>query len=289
MKLTTEGNAESIRARLLNRARADSVEFQQLLTRFALERLLYRLSISKHRDQFVLKGALLFNLWYGEPHRPTRDVDFLGLGADDMPRVESVFRDLCEIGVADGIVFDPSSVKSAEIRLEANYGGVRVNLQRTLAGARCPVQADIGFGDAVTPAPEETFYPTLLPDMPAPQLRVYPKYTVIAEKFHAVIELGMENSRMKDYFDLWVLTGDPGVDLEIMRQAILATFERRKTKLPTNTPVGLSDEFSADVLKQSQWKGFASRNKLEAPALTTVVGQLRDCWLSLSLTNAFNR
>ncbi len=215
MTRSAEGNAESIRARLLNRARADNIEFQQILTGFALERLLYRLSISKYREQFLLKGALLFNLWQRKPHRPTRDIDLLGLGTDDIPRIESVFRDLCEIVVPDGIVFDASSVNAAEIWLEANYGGVRVNLMGRLAGARCPVQVDIGFGDAVTPGPEETTYPTLLNDLPAPHLRIYPKYTVIAEKFHAIVQHGMENSRMKDYFDLWILTQGPDLDPRI--------------------------------------------------------------------------
>ncbi len=270
------GNPRSIRARLLNRARADRVEFQQLLTRFALERLLYRLSISTHRDQFLLKGALLFNLWYSAPHRATRDVDFLGFGSDDLTRLESVFRDLCELAVADGIVFDPQSVRAVEIRLHANYGGIRVNLVGTLAGARCPVQADIGFGDAVTPDPEESTYPTLLADLPTPNLRVYPKPTVIAEKFHAIVELGMENSRMKDYFDLWVLLRDPDIDRSLVAKAIRATFERRQTMIPSDTPIGLSLDFSADALKQSQWRAFATRNGLQVPELAEVVAQLRE-------------
>lgn len=163
-------SAASIRARLLNRAKADNVEFQQLLTRFALERLLYRVGISQYRDQFMLKGALLFDLWYREPHRPTRDIDFLGFGSDDSARIVSVFRDLCELKVDDGIEFDSQTVRAADIRLDANYGGIRVNLVGTLAGARCPVQADIGFGDAVTPGPEDTIFPTLLADLPAPQV-----------------------------------------------------------------------------------------------------------------------
>lgn len=275
------GNPESIRARLLNRARADNVEFQQLLTRFALERLLYRLSVSTHRDQFLLKGALLFNLWYSAPHRPTRDVDFLGFGSDDLGRIESVFRDLCEIVIPDGIVFDPRSVRAAEIRLEANYGGVRVNLVGTLAGARCPVQADIGFGDAVTPDPVESAYPTLLADLPAPALRVYPKPTVIAEKFHAIVELGLENSRMKDYFDLWVLLRDPDIDPSLVSKAIRATFERRQSAIPSNVPIGLSAEFSADALKQTQWTGFITRNNLDGPSLFTIVSELSRFWQSL--------
>lgn len=269
------GNPESIRARLLNRARAEGVEFQQLLTRFALERLLYRLSISEHRDQFLLKGALLFNLWYSASHRPTRDVDFLGFGSDDLPRIEAVFRELCKLAVADGIVFDPKSVRAAEIRLDANYGGVRVTLMGVLAGARCPVQADIGFGDAVTPGPEESSYPTLLADLPAPNLRVYPKYTVIAEKFHAIVELGMENSRMKDYFDLWILLRDQTIDRPLVASAIQATFGRRQTKLPAGIPIGLSTEFASDALKISQWDAFVARNKLKAPDLASLVAELR--------------
>jgi predicted nucleotidyltransferase component of viral defense system len=275
MTRASPGNPDSIRARLLNRARAEGVEFQQVLTRFALERLLYRLSISDHRDQFLLKGALLFNLWYSELHRPTRDVDFLGFGPDDLPRIEAVFRDLCDILVPDGITFDPKSVKAAEIRLDANYGGVRVTLMGLLAGARCPIQADVGFGDAVTPSPEEASYPTLLADLPAPNLRVYPKYTVIAEKFHAIVELGMENSRMKDYFDLWILLGDPTIDRPLAAKAIQATFDRRQTQQPTGIPLGLSKEFALDALKTSQWNAFVTRSKLKVPDFAALVDELR--------------
>lgn len=276
--------AASVRARLQNRARADNVNFQQILTRFALERLLYRLSISRHRDQFLLKGALLFDLWFHEPHRPTQDVDFLGYGSDDLVRIADVFRDICAVKVQDGIDFHPASVRAGEIRLAANYGGVRVNLLGTLAGARCPVQADIGFGDAVTPGPEDTVYPTLLPDLPAASLRVYPKYTVVAEKFHAIVQLGIENSRMKDFFDLWILTREPHLDSSILRQAIAATFDRRGTAVPTVTPLGLSDEFISDRLKQSQWQGFASKNQIQVPPLDQVITHLRKYFASMRIT-----
>ena len=275
MTRAAPGNPESIRARLLNRARAEGVEFQQLLTRFALERLLYRLGISDHRDQFLLKGALLFNLWYSELHRPTRDVDFLGFGPDDLARIEDVFRDICAISVPDGITFDPKSVKATEIRLDANYGGVRVTLIGLLAGARCPVQADIGFGDAVTPGPEVASYPTLLADLPAPDVRIYPKYTVIAEKLHAIVELGMENSRMKDYFDLWILLGDPTIDRPLAARAIQATFDRRQTQQPTGIPLGLSKDFALDALKTSQWNAFVARSNLKAPDFAALVDELR--------------
>ena len=276
----------SVRARLLNRAKAEKSEFGLTLTRFALERLLYRLSVSPHRGQFLLKGALLFDLWFDEPHRPTRDADFLGFGPADLPTLENVFREICAVQVADGIVFDPDSVKAAEIRKEANYAGIRITLTGSLDGARCPVQADIGFGDAVTPGPEETDYPVLLDDLPAPKLRVYPRYTVIAEKFEAITSLGIANSRMKDFFDLWVLTRHSELDAAILRQAVTATFARRGTQLPTTAPpVGLSDEFAADANKQTQWRAFTTRNKLDAPSLETVVNHLREFLKSVVQTS----
>jgi hypothetical protein len=245
------------------------------LTRFALERLLYRLSVSRYREQFLLKGALLFDLWFDEPHRPTRDADFLAFGLPDLSAMATTFREICALEAEDGIAFDPTSVEAQEIRKEANYAGIRITLTGSLDRARCPVQADIGFGDAVTPAPEETDYPVLLNDLPTPRLRVYPRYTVIAEKYHAIASLGIANSRMKDFFDLWVLTRQSKLDSTILRRAIAATFVRRGTELPTNSPVGLSDEFAADGAKQIQWRAFAARNKLAAPELQVVVPHLR--------------
>ena len=195
----------SIRARLKQRADATRQDFNLTLTHYGLERLLYRLSISQYADRYLLKGALLFSLWYDQPHRPTRDVDLLGYGPDDVETAVATFREISQIAVDDGIVFDPASVAGSVIRKEAGYGGVRVDLRATLDGARIALQVDIGFGDVVTPAPEPIHYPVLLDDLPAPRLRAYPKYTVVAEKLHAICLLGMTNSRMKDYFDLWVL------------------------------------------------------------------------------------
>jgi hypothetical protein len=265
----------SVRARLLNKAKAEKIEFQLLLTRFALERLLYRLSISPHRERFLLKGALLFDLWFDEPHRPTRDADFLGFGPADLPTLAATFREICVIAVDDGIAFDPTSVKGQEIRKDANYPGIRITLIGLLDGARCPVQADIGFGDAVTPAPEEIEYPVLLDDLPAPKLRAYSRYTAIAEKYEAITSLGIANSRMKDFFDLWVLTQHSELDARILHQAITATFTRRGTALLPDTPVGLSDEFAADKMKQTQWQAFVTRNQITTPDLQTVVRHLR--------------
>lgn len=166
--------AASVRARLLNVAKAQGVDFSQVLVRFALERMLYRLTRSPHADRFLLKGALLFTLWYDMPHRATRDADLLGFGASDLESVARVFRDIAAVAADDGIVFDPASVTVEEIRKEAGYGGVRVIVSGELARARCRTQIDVGFGDAVTPAPVDSIYPVLLEEMPAPRLRTYP-------------------------------------------------------------------------------------------------------------------
>ena len=271
----TRNRAASIRARLKNRADAAKQDFNLTLTHYGLERLLYRLSASRHAPNYILKGALLFKLWYDVPRRPTRDADLLGFGPDDIDSVAATFRDVCVIEIDDGIAFDAGSVKAAEIRKEAGYGGVRVELRATLDGAQLSLQVDIGFGDVVTPAPETVSYPVLLDDLPAPKLRAYPKYTVVAEKFQALCALGMANSRMKDYFDLWMLLrdGDLG-DAELVR-AIRATFTRRRTALPEGVPAGLSDAFASDTGKLTQWRAFVTKNKLNAIALGELVQALR--------------
>uniref|UniRef100_C5CZ88 Nucleotidyl transferase AbiEii/AbiGii toxin family protein n=1 Tax=Variovorax paradoxus (strain S110) TaxID=543728 RepID=C5CZ88_VARPS len=212
--------AASVRARLKQRADATRQDFNLTLTRYGLERLLYRLSVSPHAANYLLKGALLFSLWYDQPHRPTRDADLLGFGPDDVDTAVSAFREICQIEVDDGIAFDAASVRGSVIRKEAGYGGVRIDLLAKLDGARLALQVDIGFGDAVTPAPEPVSYPVLLEDLSAPQLRAYPKYTVVAEKFHAVCLLGMANTRMKDYFDLWVLLTEGALEAAELRRAI---------------------------------------------------------------------
>ena len=268
--------AASIRARLKLRADVTKQDFNLTLTHYGLERLLYRLSVSPHAPNYLLKGALLFSLWYGQPHRPTRDADLLGFGPDDIESAVAAFRGICRIAVDDGIAFDPASVKGAAIRTEAGYGGVRIDLQAKLDGARITLQVDIGFGDAVTPAPEAISFPVLLDDLPAPQLRAYPKYTVVAEKFHAVCLLGMANTRMKDYFDLWILMTEGTLEPTELHRAVEATFARRKLAIPSTLPVGLSDTFSRDATKQIQWTAFLKKSRLNAMDLPQVVAQLRD-------------
>ena len=267
--------AASVRARLLNVAKAQGVDFNQVLVRFALERILYCLTQSQHADRFLLKGALLFTLWYDMPHRATRDADLLGFGASDLASVAETFRDIAAVAVDDGIAFDPASVTVEEIRKEAGYGGVRVIITGELAKARCKTQIDVGFGDAVTPAPVDSVYPVLLDDLPAPKLRAYPTYTVISEKLHAIALLGMTNSRLKDYFDLSVLLERETLDAGVLAQAIQATFERRGTSVPHAAPVGLTDEFAHDASRQLLWLAFLKKNALPPAPLPAIVDRLR--------------
>ncbi len=265
----------SIRQRLLDRARMRGEDFQLVLDRYAVERLLYRLSISPHREQFLLKGALLFALWFDQPHRPTRDADLLGFGPPNPERLTAIIAELCAIEGDDGLRFDVGSMVVEPIREEAAYEGLRIRLLALLGDARCHVQWDVGFGDAVTPAPADVTYPVLLEGMPAPRLRVYPRETVFAEKLEAIASLGIANSRMKDYFDLLALLREGAMDNAVLADAVRATFERRGTALPDGVPFGLTDAFATDAQKQAQWNAFLRRNRLEAPQLATVVAELR--------------
>lgn len=267
--------AASVRARLLNLAKAEGSDFNGVLVRYALERLLYRLSQSAHADRFLLKGAMLFTLWYDMPHRPTRDVDLLGFGASDLASITQTFKDIASVGVEDGIRFDPASVSAEEIRKEAGYAGARVFIAGELAGARLKTQVDIGFGDVVTPGPAQAVYPVLLDDFPAPTLQTYPVYTVIAEKLHAIALLGMTNSRLKDYLDLSVLLERETLDAEILATAIAATFGRRGMQVPAELPIGLSDEFGNDASRQALWRAFLKKNQLRVAQLPELVTALR--------------
>ena len=265
----------SVRARLLNIAKEQGADFNQVLVRFALERLLYRLSQSEHADRFLLKGALLFTLWYDMPHRSTRDADLLGFGPSDLDSILQTFRQIASVTVDDAIVFDPDSVTVEPIRRDARYSGVRIMISSELANARCRTQVDVGFGDAVTPGPVHATYSVLLSDFPAPRLRTCPVYTVIAEKLHAIASIGMANTRMKDYLDLWVLLEREKLNRRTLARAIAATFTRRSTVVPVVVPIGLSDEFGSDPSRQALWKGFLAKNELAVVSLLDVVAAIR--------------
>jgi hypothetical protein len=267
--------AASVRARLLNIAKTEGTDFNQILVRFALERMLYRLSQSEHADRFLLKDALLFTLWYDMPHRPTRDADLLGFGPSDLESIAQTFRDISGVDVDDGIIFDPATVTVEEIRKDAGYAGARVLITGDLAKARCKTQIDIGFGDAVTPGPVHAVYPVLIEDLPAPRLRTYPVYTVISEKLHAIALLGMTNSRLKDYLDIWVLLGRETLNAHTLARAIAATFLRRGMPVPTALPIGLTDEFAIDSSRQAMWLAFLKKNQLAVTPLLDVITTLR--------------
>ena len=267
--------AASIHARLLNRAKARNEEFNLVLTRYAIERFLYRLSTLPARANFCLKGALLFDLWFDIPHRPTHDADFLGFGSSDATALATTMREICGVDADDGMIYDPQSITVEEIREEARYGGLRVRLTGLLGKARSTVQIDVGYGDAVSPGPEDALYPVMLDDLPPPRLRVYPRASVIAEKLEAIESLGMSNSRMKDFFDIRVLALEGILDPVKLGDAIAATFQRRATPIPAGVPLGLSDEFARDSIKRAQWLGFLRKNQLEEMALEDVIVDIR--------------
>lgn len=252
--------AASVRARLLNLARVRGETFDYILVRYGSERLLYRLSQSSHQDQFVLKGAMLLELWGDAVHRPTRDVDLLGFGPSEPEAVAAVFQTILKTEVVpDGLTFDGSAVRAEPIRDANEYHGVRVRLQANLDHALIPLQFDIGFGDAVTPPPEESSFPTLL-DFPNPVLRTYPRETVVAEKFEAMVRLGLSNSRLKDYWDVWTLARTFPFDGPLLAEAIASTFGRRGSAVPADTPAALSEAFEREW--ERQWSRFLWRSGL---------------------------
>jgi len=246
-------------------------------SRYAVERLLYRLSVSEFSGEFALKGAVLFAVWSDQPHRPTLDLDLLAFGPDSEERIASIFRAVCDLPVEpDGLRFDANSLRIQPIREAAEYQGQRVTLSAWMSKARIPVRVDLGFGDVVTPATEMVVYPTLL-DLPAPRVRACPRPTVVAEKLHALATLGMANSRMKDFYDLHVLSDRFAFDGAVLVGAVQAAFQRRKTSLPLDTPVALTDEFLHNASKQTQWAAFAGRlDKIGEPiAFVDVWSRLR--------------
>lgn len=262
----------SIRARLLNVSKQSGEDFQAILTRYAIERFLYRLGASGQRDAFILKGAMLFVAWQGNLHRPTKDLDLLGFGSASIEDVTQRIREIARMTVDDGIVFDPDSVVAEVIKEDAEYEGIRAKLVATLEQARIRMQIDVGFGDAMQPEPTMSGFPTVLPQIDPPVVRMYPPEVVIAEKLHAMVVLDIRNSRMKDFYDLWYLARTRSFDLATLRRAIDATFDRRRSPVPTEMPFALTDRFLADDAKTQQWRGFLRRLGLQsgAPALPEV-------------------
>ncbi len=273
MAKTPTNMAKSVKDRLLNIARQEGRVFDVLLVRFALERLLYRLSVSEHRDRFVLKGGMLVTVWVEDDNRVTRDADFLGHGDSDPERLAADFREIMAIESDDGLVFDLDALAATAIREEMEYGGTRLKTSAYLEKTRIPVTIDIGFGDAMADATQQLDYPTLL-DLPAPNVRAYPPATVIAEKFQAMVALGVLNGRMKDYYDLWAIPRALEIGADDLDAAIAATFERRQTAIPRQRPPGLSAEMVDDEVKQRQWRAYAASVELENVSLESIIDKV---------------
>lgn len=270
--------AQSVNARLKNQALREGVNVDYLFLKYAIERFLYRLSISAYGQHFVLKGAATFSVWLGPMFRVTRDTELAYFkGVPDEADIKHCFQAICRQPVTeeDGIAFDAESVALEQIKKGDRYNGLRVTLLSHLAQARLTLQFDIGFGDAIFPEPQLYDYPTLL-SFAAPRLRLYPHYTVIAEKLEAIVALGMLNSRLKDYFDIWLLIHTFVFDYNLLLSSIQKTFRRRRTALPKACPIGLTATFSADATKQTQWAAFLRKTEpKERPAsLTSAVEEI---------------
>ncbi len=264
----------SVRAWLLNLAKERNQSYELLLTRYANERLLYRLSTTKYRERFVLKGAMLMTAWFDDQRfRPTRDLDLLGSGNSDPEAILVVFREICGIELDDGVVFDTEGLSVDFIREEQEYGGLRIKTTAIIGGARIRIVIDIGFGDAIEPGTTELELPVLL-DLPPPRLRAYARETVIAEKFQAMVALGRANSRMKDFFDIRLLSGTYQFEGDALARAIVATFGRRKTAIPTEKPLAFTPEFAEDPAKRKQWSAFAESIDANVPSLGEVAREL---------------
>lgn len=269
--MTREAKATSVRQRLLNLAQSRGDDYNQVLIRYVGLRFLARLAASEHASRFLLKGATMFLVWHGSMHRPTSDIDLLGFVDADETKLADVIRLVCTQEVdEDGVRFDPNSVRVEKIREETAYGGLRCLIDGTLGSAKLRVQLDVGFGDDVTPEPEVVQVPRLLDDEVRRELKAYTPETVVAEKFEAIVKLGLANSRMKDYLDLDLLLSSGEIDRQSLAEALQRTFKSRKTPLPETLPVGLTEEFWRDDVARRRWHAYVNRNRLNVSSLEDV-------------------
>jgi len=268
--------AASIRARLLKEAKERGEDFEFTLTRFAVERLLFRVGASKARNRCLLKGASLLSVWLRDPFRATRDVDFLGPGSSDDPAIRSFVAEICAVSCPeDGLRFDLSDLSIQTIRPEDEYAGQRARFRAFLGNARIAVQVDFGVGDAVGIEPEEITFPTLLPALPAPRLRAYPREVAIAEKFEAMINLGTRNSRMKDFHDVWALSGEFAFNGPSLLRAVAASFKRRGTRLDGELPRVLTIAFYQIPDIKIRWRNYLAAGAVlvPPPASFEIIGE----------------
>ena len=286
-----DGRAESIRHRLRNVLRARGEDVALGLSRYAVERFLYRLGRSSHRERFVLKGATLFAIW-GTAYRPTRDIDFTGYGSSDPQDVIGAFREICNTpDDVDQLVFDTDTITAEPIRDDSEYSGLRIKIRARLGESEIPIQVDVGFGNAIVPDPEEREYRTMLGD-PEPRILAYPAESVVAEKTHAMVILGERNSRYKDFYDLHAMAGAFRFERGTLVRALKATFERRATPITVDTPAAFTGRFYSSESRAQQWRAYVTRNSLtDAPTDFTRVGErltafLQPVWAELSAHDA---
>lgn len=273
MPKTIRNIGASVRARLQNRSRETGQSLELILTRYALERLLYRLGASDFADRFVLKGAMLLTSWFTDPHRATRDLDLLGFGDPNPNAIVTTFNQVLAAKVQDGVDFDLDTMRVGPIRDALEYGGLRLRTTASIGGARIAIAIDIAFGDVLEPDAEIIDYPCIL-DFPAPRLRAYARETVIAEKFQTMTALGRANSRMKDFYDIWLLSESFSFDDDRLARAIAATFKRRETEIPAELPDALTPAFADDAQKQNQWNAFLENTALRPGSLAEVIANI---------------
>ena len=281
------GSAESIRHRLRNVLRQRGEDVSLGLQRYASERFLYRLGRSVHRERFVLKGATLFAIW-GTTYRPTRDLDFTAYGDANVDSVLGALRDVCNTpDDVDAVRFETDTIRTEPIRDGSEYPGIRVHILAQLGASRIPIRLDLGFGNAIVPGPEEVEFRTLLGD-PAPRILAYPQESVVAEKLHAMVTLGEQNSRYKDFYDIYTMANAFLFERTTLVAAVRATFERRATPIAAETPVALSAAFYANDARAVQWRAYVTRSGMTdvpqdfASVGESVVGFLRPLWGDLS-------
>ena len=263
MKKDIKNIEASVRARLQNKAKETNRPFSEVFQYYGMERFLYRVSQSKYADKFVLKGALMFTVWHVPERRTTLDIDFLAQCNNQIARIEKMIKDICKINVvSDGLIFDPKNVKGQRIKENADYEGMRVKFVGLLERSRIPMQVDIGFGDSIYPKPKIIEYPAIL-DFPKARLKGYPVDSVVSEKFEAMIKLGLLNSRMKDFYDIWLMMRQFDFDGSKLTEALKRTFKHRKTCLPQHKTLFAEEIYDEKSDRQTLWKAFLIKGDIK--------------------------
>lgn len=276
----------SVRARLQNIARQSGRPFAEVLQHYGIERFLYRVSKSEYTSKFVLKGALLFTAWQIPERRITLDIDLSARMDNHVENIEKTIRTVCGLRIdPDGIVFDAETVKGAKIKENADYEGVRVKFLGFLERSRIPMQIDVGFGDTIYPKSRVIDYPVIL-DFPKPHLKGYPQESVISEKFEAMVKLGSLNSRMKDFYDVWLMMRQFDFNGTDLSEALKRTFNNRNTDLPADKPLFAEEIYDEGSDRQTLWKAFLRKGDIKhSPAKLALIARDIETFLTEPITS----